>query len=139
MSVLMIKNGNNWVGIPTIKGEQGNDGHTPVKGVDYFTSDDIASLNIPSKTSDLNNDSGYITNSVTDLTNYTTTTDMNTALSGKQNTLTAGSNISISSDTISSSVPNSSASTVGGIKTYFDSTNQTLYITTNGSDPTPSS
>lgn len=133
MSVLKIKDGNNWVGIPTIKGD------TPVKGVDYFTAEDIASLNIPSKTSDLNNDSGYITNSVSNLTNYTTTTDMNTALSGKQNTLTAGSNISISSDTISSSVPNSSASTVGGIKMYFDSTNQILYITNNGNDPTPSS
>ena len=29
------------------KGDTGNDGHTPVKGVDYFTSEDIASLNIP--------------------------------------------------------------------------------------------
>lgn len=41
MSVLKIKDGNNWVGIPTIKGD------TPVKGVDYFTAADIASLNIP--------------------------------------------------------------------------------------------
>lgn len=41
MSVLKIKDGNNWVGIPTIKGD------TPVKGVDYFTPADIASLNIP--------------------------------------------------------------------------------------------
>ena len=31
-----------------IQGEKGEDGHTPQKGVDYFTPDDIASLNIPS-------------------------------------------------------------------------------------------
>lgn len=41
MSVLKIKDGNNWVDIQTIKG------YTPVKGVDYFTPADIASLNIP--------------------------------------------------------------------------------------------
>ena len=43
------------------KGDVGEKGYTPVKGVDYFTEDDIASLNIPTKTSDLTNDSGYIT------------------------------------------------------------------------------
>lgn len=32
------------------KGEQGNDGYTPVKGIDYFTTEDINSLNIPSET-----------------------------------------------------------------------------------------
>ena len=90
MAVLRIKDGNNWVDIQTIKG------YTPVKGVDYFTPADIASLNIPTKTSDLTNDSGFIT-----------------------------------------SIPNSSASTVGGIKTYFDTTNNILYITNDGSDPTP--
>lgn len=95
------------------KGDNGNDGHTPVKGVDYFTQEDIESLNIPSelselsedtthrvvtdveketwnnksdfsgsyndltdkpnipsKTSDLTNDSGFITNSVNNLVNY---------------------------------------------------------------------
>lgn len=31
------------------KGEKGADGYTPVKGVDYFTPEDIAELNIPSK------------------------------------------------------------------------------------------
>ena len=30
------------------KGDRGDDGYTPQKGVDYFTPDDIASLNIPS-------------------------------------------------------------------------------------------
>jgi len=38
---------------------------------------------IPSKTSDLNNDSGYITKSVNNLENYTTTTNLNTALGNK--------------------------------------------------------
>ena len=30
------------------KGDKGEDGYTPVKGIDYFTEDDINSLNIPS-------------------------------------------------------------------------------------------
>ena len=52
------------------KGDKGEPGHTPVKGIDYFTPEDIASLNIPRKTSDLNNDSGFITSSTDTLTNY---------------------------------------------------------------------
>jgi hypothetical protein len=55
------------------KGDQGipgKDGYTPQKGIDYFTPQDIASLNIPRKTSDLNNDSGFITNNTNDLVNY---------------------------------------------------------------------
>ena len=44
------------------KGENGQDGYTPVKGVDYFTNEDIASLNIPTKTSDLTNDSNFVKN-----------------------------------------------------------------------------
>lgn len=52
------------------EGPQGESGHTPVKGIDYFTPEDIASLNIPRKTSDLNNDSGFITSSTDTLTNY---------------------------------------------------------------------
>lgn len=40
-------------------------------------------VNVPTKTSELTNDSGFITKSVNDLTNYTTTTDMNTALDNK--------------------------------------------------------
>ena len=41
-------------------GQKGQDGYTPVKGVDYFTQEDIASLNIPTKTSDLTNDSNFM-------------------------------------------------------------------------------
>ena len=42
------------------KGDTGAAGYTPQKGIDYFTEEDIASLNIPSKTSDLTNDSGFV-------------------------------------------------------------------------------
>lgn len=42
------------------KGDTGEAGYTPQKGIDYFTQEDIASLNIPSKTSDLTNDSGFV-------------------------------------------------------------------------------
>ena len=48
---------------------------------------------IPTKTSDLNNDSGFITNNVNNLTNYTTTTDLSSLLSGKQDTLVSGTSI----------------------------------------------
>ena len=45
-------------------GQNGQDGYTPVKGTDYFTQEDIASLNIPTKTSELTNNSGFITGMV---------------------------------------------------------------------------
>lgn len=44
---------------------------------------------VPTKTSDLDNDSGFITKDVNDLTNYPTKTEVNTSLSGKQDTMTA--------------------------------------------------
>lgn len=59
MAVLKVKENNEWKEILAIKGA---DGHTPEKGVDYFTEEDIASLNIPEKVSDLTNDAGYTTN-----------------------------------------------------------------------------
>lgn len=59
-------------------GTDGKDGYTPVKGVDYFTEDDIASLNIPTKTSQLNNDSGYIT---TIPSEYVTETELDNVIS----------------------------------------------------------
>lgn len=42
--------------------------------------------NIPSKTSDLTNDSGFITNEVDNLTNYYTETEVNNLLSSKADT-----------------------------------------------------
>ena len=48
---------------------------------------------IPQNTSDLYNDSGFITNTVNDLTNYTTTTNLNSMLNNKQDTLVSGTNI----------------------------------------------
>ena len=47
--------------VEILDGEKGEKGDTPVKGVDYFTPQDIEDLNIPKKTSDLTNDSDYIT------------------------------------------------------------------------------
>lgn len=57
-------------------------------GAGFITENDIPA--IPEKTSDLTNDSGFITKSVDDLTNYTTTSGMNTALSGKVSTSAVG-------------------------------------------------
>lgn len=53
-------------GIKGDKGDTGDAGYTPQKGIDYFTQEDIASLNIPAKTSDLTNDSNYTTKSYVD-------------------------------------------------------------------------
>ena len=53
---------------------------------------------VPTVVSAFTNDSGYITKAVTDLTNYTTTTDLTTLLDAKQKTLTAGANITIEAD-----------------------------------------
>lgn len=50
----------------SLKGETGDPGHTPVKGEDYFTDEDIQSLNIPTKTSELTNDSAYVTEEYVD-------------------------------------------------------------------------
>lgn len=47
----------------------------------FITQTDIP--NIPSKTSDLTNDSGFITKDISDLTNYTTTNELQNALNNK--------------------------------------------------------
>ena len=44
MSVLKIKDGQTWKSIQSIKGDPGQDGHTPVKGVDYWTAADQADI-----------------------------------------------------------------------------------------------
>lgn len=46
--------------LESLKGATGEPGRTPVKGEDYFTDDDIATLAIPRKTSEVENDSGFI-------------------------------------------------------------------------------
>ena len=38
----------------------------PERGVDYFTEEDITSLNIPTKTSQLTNDSNFVTQTYVD-------------------------------------------------------------------------
>lgn len=62
-------------------------------------------------------------------------TDLQT---NKQDKLTAGTNIDITSNVISATIPNASSTVVGGIKTYWDSGTSTLYITDNGTSPIPS-
>ena len=47
---------------------------------------------VPTNVSAFNNDSGYITNTVDDLTNYTTSNSLTTLLSGKENVIESGSN-----------------------------------------------
>lgn len=42
------------------KGDTGQNGATPIKGIDYFTEEDIEGLGIPKKTSDIQNDSGFV-------------------------------------------------------------------------------
>lgn len=58
----------------------------------------IDAITVPTKVSDLTNDSGYITNSVSNLTNYTTTTNLTTLLGNKQNTVLSGTSAPTSSD-----------------------------------------
>ena len=64
-----------------------------INGTPVTVTNKDVSFTIPTKVSDLNNDSGFITKSVDDLTNYTDTTTLNTALGGKQETLVSGTNI----------------------------------------------
>jgi len=64
-----------------------------INGTPVIVTNKDVSFTIPTKVSDLNNDSGFITKSVDDLTNYTDTTTLNTALGGKQETLVSGTNI----------------------------------------------
>lgn len=47
MSVLKIKDGQTWQSIQSLKGDpgqDGTDGHTPVKGTDYWTAQDQAAI-----------------------------------------------------------------------------------------------
>ena len=62
----------------SLQGEPGPAGHTPVKSVDYYTEEEKQEIIqeaskkviVPTKTSDLENDSGFVTNIVNDLVNY---------------------------------------------------------------------
>ncbi|MCQ2571607.1 MAG: hypothetical protein MJ165_01215 [Alphaproteobacteria bacterium] len=72
------------------------------------------------------NNAGYITKDVNNLTYYTTTTKMNDALSGKQDTLTAGDGITISNNTVSVKATSSGSGlsvTASGVKVAADAAN----------------
>ena len=80
---------------------------------------------------------------ITDIGGRMTTAEGNITYlqTNKQDKLTAGTNIEITAANVINNtytLPNASTSTAGGIRTYWDSVNSTLYITDNGTDPTPS-
>lgn len=65
--------------IDVMHGEKGDPGYTPVKGKDYYATEEVTEIvntildgtgKIPTKVSDLTNDSGFITKAATDLANY---------------------------------------------------------------------
>ena len=76
-SVITPASGTIYVDIPTGDMYEWN-------GTEYVQ---IGSQDVPTKTSDLINDSGFITKAVNDLTNYPTKTEVNTSLSRKQDTI----------------------------------------------------
>lgn len=69
---------------------------------DYALKSEIPT--VPTNVSAFTNDSGYITKSVNNLDNYTTTTSLNGLLANKQNKLVAGQNIVIDENTNTISV-----------------------------------
>lgn len=79
---------------------------------------------------------------ITDIGDRMTTAEGNITdlQTNKQDKLTAGTNIEITAANVINNtytLPNASTSTAGGIRTYWDSGSSTLYITDNGTDPTP--
>ncbi len=113
----------------------------------YFSVEDIAlQSDIPTLTSELTNDSGYITNSVDNLTNYTDTTSMNSLLDNKVSksgdTMSGELNISKSSGnawytsertdtTLKQAYGVGSAGTMGGVYS-FNLSKYLLYEDTSG-------
>ena len=80
---------------------------------------------------------------ITDIGNRMSTAEGNITdlQTNKQDKLTAGTNIEITAANVINNtytLPNASATTTGGIRTYWDSGTSTLYITDNGTNPTPS-
>lgn len=64
--------------LDSLQGEPGPAGYTPVKNIDYYTEEEKQEIiqetskrvSVPTKTSDLENDNGFITNIVSNLVNY---------------------------------------------------------------------
>lgn len=73
--------------------------------------DTTIDISVPTATSDLTNNSGFITNTVNDLANYYTKTATDGLLDGKQDVLTAGAHIDITGTTISGIVDNANSFT----------------------------
>ena len=106
-------------------------GDKPIKGVDYFTPEDIESLNIPRDTNDLTNGAGFITKNVNDLTNYTLATDTGSTIELNINsstyvmTLNLKNSIGTIISTGSVDLPLESVVVSG----YYDSINKKIVLT----------
>lgn len=87
-----------------------------VNNVAQTITNKTVNLNVPTKTSDLNNDSGFITKSVSDLDNYTNNTTLQSTYQTKSNLVT-----SVSSSSTDTQYPSAKLfyDTVGDISTIL--------------------
>lgn len=72
-----------------------------VNNVEQTITNKTVNITVPTKTSDLNNDSGFITNSVNNLVNYYTKPEVDNMISQAGTNYTAGNGIDITNDVIS--------------------------------------
>ena len=72
-----------------------------VNDVAQTVTNKTVNITVPTKTSDLSNDSGFITNSVDNLINYYTKPEVDDLISGAGTNYTAGNGIDITNDVIS--------------------------------------
>ena len=106
-----------------------------VNGVSVVDAQGVAEVTVPTKVSDLTNDSGFITSSVNDLTNYTKTVDLATVaisgsyadLSNKPSIPTKTSDLTNDSGFITSSALSGYA-TESYVQGYHDSSKQDTLV-----------
>lgn len=101
------------IGVKTVNGKSG-DVLISIPDVSEFATDaELAAVqnSIPNATSQLINDSNFV--STTDLENYATTSALEEGLAAKQDTLTAGANITIENNVISSTASGGATYTAG--------------------------
>lgn len=120
-------------------GKDGQDGYTPQKGTDYWTQQDKEEiiedveeeLVIPTKTSDLTNDSGFIDNTVNNLVNYElkTNTGSSIALSINPSTYVMTLQLKNSSGTVLSEGTVDLPLETMVVNARYDSTNKLIILT----------
>ena len=88
-----------------------------VNNVAQTITNKAVNINVPTKTSDINNDSGFITKSVSDLDNYTNNTTLQSTYQTKSNLVT-----SVSSSSTDSQYPSAKLfyDTVGNLETILN-------------------